>query len=111
YVLIALICLSSVAIGVYTSCTGGRQQTTKEYLLGNRNLQLLPVAISILVSFWSAISLLGSPAEIFYFGSNYNVTAVGISLACIVSATTFVPLFYELEITSIYEVFGILLEK
>uniref|UniRef100_A0A1I8JNW3 DUF1624 domain-containing protein n=1 Tax=Macrostomum lignano TaxID=282301 RepID=A0A1I8JNW3_9PLAT len=44
-----------------------------------------------------------SPAEIFYFGSHYNVTAVGISLACIVSATTFVPLFYELEITSIYE--------
>ncbi|PAA75486.1 hypothetical protein BOX15_Mlig024453g1 [Macrostomum lignano] len=103
YAFIAVICLASVGIGIVTSCTGGRQKSTKEYVMGNRQMRLLPVAISILVSFWSAVALLGSPAEIFYFGSYYNLTGIGIALACLVSAFTFVPLFYPLQITSIYE--------
>uniref|UniRef100_A0A1I8IGS6 Sodium-coupled monocarboxylate transporter 1 n=1 Tax=Macrostomum lignano TaxID=282301 RepID=A0A1I8IGS6_9PLAT len=103
YVVIVLMCLASVGIGVFTSCTGGRQRSTSEYMMGNRQMNLLPVAISILVSFWSAISLLGGPAEIFYFGSYFNVTAVGITLACLICAYLFVPLFYPLQIISIFE--------
>ena len=40
----------SAAIGIFYGCRGSKQKTTKEFLLANRKLSVVPVAISILVS-------------------------------------------------------------
>ena len=50
YVLFFSMLLISLAIGVFQAFTGGRQKTTAEYLMGNRQLKLAPVALSICVS-------------------------------------------------------------
>lgn len=47
-------------IGIYHGFTGGRQRTTREFLLADRKMSCLPVAVSILVSFQSAILILGN---------------------------------------------------
>ncbi|CAC5390249.1 SLC5A8_12 [Mytilus coruscus] len=47
-------------IGIYHGVTGGRQRTTKEFLMADRKMSCLPVAVSILVSFQSAILILVS---------------------------------------------------
>jgi hypothetical protein len=46
YVLFGLMLLISAVIGIYHGCTGGRQNTTSEYLLGNRSMTF-PIAISL----------------------------------------------------------------
>ena len=49
--------LLSLLIGVYHAVRG--KQTNEDLLLGGRSMSVLPVAVSIMVSFLSAILILG----------------------------------------------------
>nr|XP_011419880.2 sodium-coupled monocarboxylate transporter 1 [Crassostrea gigas]XP_011419881.2 sodium-coupled monocarboxylate transporter 1 [Crassostrea gigas] len=93
----------SAGIGIFYACIGGRQKTTAEFLMGGRSLQLVPVAISILVSFMSAILILGTPAEMYTQGTQYFMYMFGIMLAIILASQLFVPLLYPLQLTSSFE--------
>jgi len=41
YAIFALVLVVSLSIGFYHAFTGGRQRTTKEYLLANRQARLI----------------------------------------------------------------------
>ncbi|KAK2167768.1 hypothetical protein LSH36_24g06030 [Paralvinella palmiformis] len=105
YVVFALVVMISLTIGLYHAFTGGKQRTPGEYLMGNRNLRTLPVAMSILVSYVSSILVLGVPAEMYTRGTQLILRTLGYCLACIISSLLFVPLFYGLNVTSSFEVF------
>lgn len=94
----------SAGIGVYHAVTGGKQKTTNEFLMGDRKIGLFPVAISILVSFQSAILILGVPAEIYTYGIQYYLFVIGFTIGGMLAVILFVPLFYPLKLTSMYEV-------
>jgi len=47
YAVFGLTLAVSVAVGIYHACTGGKQRTTDEYLLGNRQMHWMPVAASL----------------------------------------------------------------
>ena len=94
----------SIGIGFYHAFTGGKQRTTKEYLMADHRLQTLPAAMSLLVSFISSILILGAPAEMYTRGTQLMLKTVGFTLACIVSSLLFVPLFYSLQVNSSFEV-------
>jgi len=104
YVIFGLVLMVSLSIGFYHAFTGGKQRTTKEYLLANRQLKTVPVTLSILVSFVSGIIVLGTPAEMYTRGTQLFMRTVGYSLACVVSSLLFVPLFFNLKVTSSFEV-------
>ncbi|XP_062610230.1 sodium-coupled monocarboxylate transporter 1-like [Saccostrea cucullata] len=93
----------SACIGVYYALAGGKQKTTKEFLMANRNLKIVPVAVSILVSFLSAILILGAPAEMYTKGTQYYLYLFGQMTAAALAAVLFVPLFYPLKLTSMYQ--------
>ncbi|XP_061170771.1 sodium-coupled monocarboxylate transporter 1-like isoform X2 [Saccostrea echinata] len=93
----------SACIGVYYALVGGKQKTTKEFLMANRNLKIVPVAISILVSFLSAILILGAPAEMYTKGTQYYLYVFGQMTAAALAAVLFVPLFYPLKLTSMFQ--------
>ncbi|XP_048750733.2 sodium-coupled monocarboxylate transporter 1-like [Ostrea edulis] len=93
----------SAGIGIFYACIGGRQETTTEFLMGSRSMQLIPVAISILVSILSAISILGIPAEMYTHGTQYFMNIFGFALAAIIASQLFVPLLYPLQLTSSFE--------
>ena len=42
--------------------------------MAGRNLKILPVALSILVSFVSAVGILGNPAEMYAYGTQYSLS-------------------------------------
>ena len=104
YVVFSIMLLISVLIGIWHACMGGKQKTTAEYLLGNRQLSFLPVSISILVSFLSAITLLGLPAEIYTYGTQFYLTIIGYIIICSVVSTVFIPMFRRINITCVNEV-------
>lgn len=110
WVVFAGLLLISACIGIYYALAGGKQRTTKEFLMGNRDLTIVPVAVSILVSFLSAILILGAPAEMYTKGTQYYLYLFGQMSAVVLATVLFVPLFYPLKLTSMYEVsLGIIL--
>jgi len=64
----------------------------------------LPVALSLSVSFMSAITVLGTPAEAYRYGTMFWWFAVSYTIVALVTANVFVPVFYNLGISSTYEV-------
>jgi sodium-coupled monocarboxylate transporter 8/12 len=104
WLLFAAMLLISAGIGIFYAIKGYKHNTTKEFLMGGRQMQLVPIAISILVSFMSAILILGTPAEMYTQGTQYFMYVIGMILAVILAAQLFVPLLYPLNLTSSFEV-------
>ncbi|XP_063186920.1 sodium-dependent multivitamin transporter isoform X2 [Chroicocephalus ridibundus] len=103
YSIFALLLVLSSAIGLFYALSGDRQRTVQEFLLANRNMGFLPVALSLLATFQSAVAILGVPAEIYRFGTEYWFLGCSYFLGLLIPAHIFIPVFYRLRITSTYE--------
>jgi len=105
YLILASFLLISLAIGLYHSLTGGRQKTTEEFIMANRRLQVLPTAISLLVSYQSAIMVLGYTAEVYSYGPQLIIlSGFCFLLNAILVERIFVPWLYRLKLVSVNEV-------
>uniref|UniRef100_A0A1I8JBY3 Sodium-coupled monocarboxylate transporter 1 n=1 Tax=Macrostomum lignano TaxID=282301 RepID=A0A1I8JBY3_9PLAT len=103
YVILVLSLLISCSVGIYFALSGGKQKTTAEYLMGDRSMRLVPVSVSLVASFLSAILILGHPAEIYLNGIGFHFHLLGVTVAYVLSAVLFVRLFYPLRLTSVFE--------
>ncbi|KAG9465827.1 hypothetical protein GDO78_017679 [Eleutherodactylus coqui] len=103
YIIFALLLILSSAIGLYYALSGGKQRTTQEFLLANRNMGFLPVTLSLLATFQSAVAILGVPSEIYRSGTEYWFLGCSYILGLLIPACVFVPVFYRLRLTSTYE--------
>ncbi|NXT29943.1 SC5A8 protein, partial [Syrrhaptes paradoxus] len=103
YVVFAAMLLVSAVIGVYYAFAGGGQKTSKDFLMGGRSMTAIPVALSLTASFMSAVTVLGTPAEIYRYGAIFCIFAITYGLVVLCSAEIFLPVFYKLGITSTYE--------
>jgi len=104
YVIFAVILAIASVIGLYHGCTGNRQSSTAEFLMAGRSMSVFPVALSLLASFVSAILLLGTPAEIVIYGTQYWVICISFFFVMPLAAYVFIPVFYRLGLTSVFEV-------
>jgi Na+/proline symporter len=104
YIVFGAMLLISAGIGVYYAFAGGKQRTNREFLMADRSMRSLPVALSVLASFFSASTLLGTPAEIYEYGIQYWISVFGAMLAPLTGAFLFGPMFFNLKIVSVYEV-------
>uniref|UniRef100_A0A8C7VLB2 Sodium-dependent multivitamin transporter n=1 Tax=Oncorhynchus mykiss TaxID=8022 RepID=A0A8C7VLB2_ONCMY len=103
YVIFALLLVASTCIGLFYALSGGRQRTTQEFLLADRSMSCLPVSLSLLATFQSAVAILGVPSEIYTYGTQYWFLGVSYFLGLLVPAHVFIPVFYRLRLTSAYE--------
>ncbi|XP_035826694.1 sodium-coupled monocarboxylate transporter 1-like, partial [Aplysia californica] len=103
YVMLGIMLVVSMAIGMFFAVSGNQQKTKIDYLLGSRRLGAIPVCLSLFATFQSAIALLGTPAEIYTYGTMYAYITIAMCAAYGVGAVTLIPLIYPLKITSIYE--------
>ena len=76
----------------------------QEYLLGDRSLSVFPVAVSLMASFMSAITLLGVSMENYAYGTQFVVINFSYGLATPIAAYWFLPVFFKLQATSAYHV-------
>ena len=105
YIVFALLILISVGIGIFFACYGKGQHTTQNYFLGDRNMKVLPVALSYVVTFQSSLLVLGAPAEVYAYGMQYCLVCVGVTTSYLTATLIVVPLFHPLKITSVNEYF------
>ena len=104
YVLFAFTLVVSAVVGIYYAIRDRNRQTTDEFLLGGKSMSVFPVAMSLMVTFISALTLLGNPAEIYNYNTMFSWLAVSFIFAIAGAAYLFVPFFYRLEVLSTFEV-------
>ncbi|XP_025411164.1 putative sodium-dependent multivitamin transporter [Sipha flava] len=103
YIVFGIMLMLSTFIGIYYRFTGGKQKTTQEYMLGNKNQGFLPVSFSLMASFMSAITLFGVSAEMYSYGTLFVVINVSYILGTPIIAYVFLPVFFKLGNLSVYE--------
>ena len=74
------------------------------FLLADRSVFGLPVAMTLLVSFVSPVLLLGFPAEVYVHGGVFLNSVFGNLILYPTMAFIFVPVYYDCKLTSAYEV-------
>uniref|UniRef100_A0A3P8QW48 Solute carrier family 5 member 8 n=1 Tax=Astatotilapia calliptera TaxID=8154 RepID=A0A3P8QW48_ASTCA len=103
YVVFAGIILLAAGVGLFQAFRGRKEASSEEFLLGGRQMTAVPVAMSLTASFMSGITVIGTPAESYRFGSAFWIFGFAYAIMSAISAELFVPLFYRLGVTSAYE--------
>lgn len=94
---------ASSLIGVYYGCRPKKDVTVDDYMLGGRKMSILPVALSLVASFISGISLLGIPAETFYYGTQLFGISFAVIIGYILLNLFYLPVVYNLQYNSLFE--------
>ncbi|XP_022090973.1 sodium-coupled monocarboxylate transporter 1-like isoform X2 [Acanthaster planci] len=103
YAVFATTLLISCGIGVYHALSGGRQRTSAEFFLADRSMNPVPVAVSLVASFISAITFLGTPAENYIHGCMFWLYGIAYVLTGLITWRCFMPVFFQLHVTSAFE--------
>ena len=103
YIVFVLMLVLSSTIGIYYGIKG-KQKSTKEYLTASGSMHWLPISVSMLATFVSAIALMGIPSEIYTYGIQYFITVLSFVIMLSVGALVYAPIFYKTQVTSANEV-------
>ncbi|KAF7259601.1 hypothetical protein EG68_03153 [Paragonimus skrjabini miyazakii] len=77
--------------------------TAEALTLGNRRLTLFPIMSSVMASFLSAVSLMGTASEAYLYGFQFILMIVAYFIAFSVAAEVYMPVFYKLRLVSAHE--------
>ncbi|KAK7501544.1 hypothetical protein BaRGS_00007348 [Batillaria attramentaria] len=103
YILFTEVLIVCALVGLYYAWRDRRHVSTTVFMLGGKQMYVLPVAMSLAVTFLSAVSLLGNPVEVYNFNTMFWYLAVALLLAVSASAQIFIPFFYKLRVTTVFE--------
>lgn len=67
-------------------------------------MSIIPVSFSLMASFMSAITLIGVSNEIYQFGTQFIVINLSYGLFTPLVTYLYLPVFYKMNVTSVYEV-------
>jgi SSS family transporter len=74
-----------------------------DYLTANSSMGFLPVAFSLLASFFSATALAGTPAEIYQYGIQNWIGTFGMMVTPLIGAFVTGPFFANLNIVTVFD--------
>ncbi|KFR11827.1 Sodium-coupled monocarboxylate transporter 2, partial [Opisthocomus hoazin] len=103
YVVFAGLFIVCACIGVFFAVKERKNKTSKEFLVGGRQMTCGPIAFSLTTSFMSAVTVLGTPSEVYRYGASFVLFFLSYALVIIFTAELFLPIFYRSGITSTYE--------
>ena len=96
YAVFAAMLFVSAAIGVFFWWKG--QKNTDEILMASKSMSTFPMTLSLVASFMSAITLLGTPAEMYVSGTQYVILAFCYPFVMAATAYIFLPVYTALEV-------------
>ncbi|KAF6106311.1 solute carrier family 5 member 12 [Phyllostomus discolor] len=103
YLVFAALFIVSSGIGVFFAVKERKKAMSKEFLVGGRQMTFGPVALSLTASFMSAVTVLGTPSDVYRFGASFGLFAIAYTFVIIFTSELFLPVFYQSGITSTYE--------
>lgn len=106
YVIFGVTLGVSTIIGIYFGCFGSKQKSAKEYLYGAGNMKPFPVGLSLYSGALSATAIIGTPAEVYNFGTQFLTNAFGGVLSLLITWNLVLPVFCgNIKIKTPYEYF------
>lgn len=76
----------------------------QEYLLGGKDQNIIPIAISLVASFASSISILGYTSEVYRYGTHFFGINVAYMFSTPIAAIFYLPVLFKNNTVSVYEV-------
>ncbi|XP_017851041.1 sodium-coupled monocarboxylate transporter 1 isoform X2 [Drosophila busckii] len=78
-------------------------ESAASYLVGGRKMKIFPITMSLISSFISGITLLGTPTEVYLYGAQYLYIMGSLVLMGFCMYYIFLPVFHELNLISTYK--------
>ncbi|XP_076067585.1 sodium-coupled monocarboxylate transporter 1-like [Oratosquilla oratoria] len=103
YVVFVGLTLASVVIGTTVAIRKKKDDSADDYLLGGRSMSIAPVALSLIGGFVSAISILGTSTEMYYYGTQLQMSLLGCLWGALIVTKVLLPVIYSLKLVSVYE--------
>jgi len=104
YLVFAISLAIPLAVGVFFCLYKRKLQSTESFLVGDRSLNVVAVAMSLIASVLNGIFVVGLPAEVHYHGVEMTYMVVAAVVMTVVGAHAFVPHYQRMKFTSAYEV-------
>ncbi|XP_060553236.1 sodium-dependent multivitamin transporter-like [Ruditapes philippinarum] len=95
YVLFSLLFVASALIGFYHAYKDRKNTNIEDFHLGGKKMHPIPVSLSLAATFMSALTIIGTPAEVYTFGTMFYWIVCGMFIATIGTAHVFLPVFYR----------------
>ena len=100
FVIVIIYMLGLVVMGYFL---GRGNKTQEDYFIGGRSVATLPIALSIAATTVSANGFIGGPGWAYGSGMMAFMLNFSIPIVLILTLSIFLPFFYNLKVTSIYE--------
>ena len=86
----------------------GKQETTEDYFVGDRNVPWWAIAMSIVATETSTITFISVPGIAFAKGGNFQFLQLvfGYMLGRVVISLVFIPLYFKGELQTVYQLLG-----
>ncbi|XP_039284983.1 LOW QUALITY PROTEIN: sodium-coupled monocarboxylate transporter 1-like, partial [Nilaparvata lugens] len=104
YVVFVLLICASTSVAVYGRLSGPKERTKADFVFAaSSSVSVIAMMLSVARGFLGVRVFLGYPSELFYRGSGMWETLYGMSIAFPIVCFVFVPVYYSLGITSVYQ--------
>ncbi|RZF31964.1 hypothetical protein LSTR_LSTR012434 [Laodelphax striatellus] len=104
YVVFVLLICASTSVAVYGRLSGPKERTKADYVFAaSSSVSVIAMMLSVARGFLGVRVFLGYPSELFYRGSGMWETLYGMTIAFPIVCFVFVPVYYSLGITSVYQ--------
>ncbi|XP_059622980.1 sodium-coupled monocarboxylate transporter 2-like [Phlebotomus argentipes] len=101
YFCFAIVFIVSLSIGIhYAILARKRGSNIEDYLLGGRNMKLVPVSFSLVATAVSGATVVGHITETYAYGLTMWMFIVIAMIRLVVIQYIFLPVFYELQLLS-----------
>lgn len=105
-----LVIIFSYLIGItaFGIWYAGKQETTEDYFVGDRNVPWWAIAMSIVATETSTITFISVPGIAFAKGGNFQFLQLvfGYMLGRVVISLVFIPLYFKGELQTVYQLLG-----
>lgn len=104
YALFALLLVFSCAIGLYYGFFAKRKQdTTEQYMLGGKKMNIFAVSASLVASNVSAITLLGVPSDIYFYGTQYWMIVIPVTCVAVSLLYIYLPVYHDTQVITSFQ--------
>lgn len=82
---------------------GKKNETQEDYFMAGRSMPWIPVGLSVAATMISANGFVGGPGWAYEDGIGPFMVNITVPLAIMIALYTFIPVFYNLKLVSVYE--------
>ena len=105
YVVFGLMLAISASIGFFYAYKDRKRNDMENFHHGNKKANPVAVSLSLSVTVITALTMIGTPAEVYTFGTMISWQAVAILFATAFAAHFFLPIFYRMDKISLFQYF------